>query len=64
MQKFKVNYKKLFHFFLTVLFCCSVGENGVNISAVNGPLHKLYKNSAFTSVREVLYQKDTKFPFP
>ena len=52
-----MNYKKSFFFFLTLLFCCNVGENGVNISMGNGPLHNLHKNSAFTSASKVLYQK-------
>ena len=57
-QKFKVNYKKIFIFFLTVLFCCDVGESGVDIGAANGPLHKKYKKCAFTSVITTL-QEDT-----
>ena len=43
MQIFKVNYRNLILFFLTVLFCCNVGENGENIWVGNGPFHKLYK---------------------
>ena len=47
---FKANYKILFLFFLTVLFCCSVGENGGNIRVGDDPFHKLYKKCAFLSV--------------
>ena len=43
-QKFKVNYKNRFLFFLTVLFFCDVDENGVDITVSNGPLHKFHKN--------------------
>ena len=56
-QNFTLNFKKLFLFFLTVLFCCSVGENGRTIKGGNGPSHKFHKNSAPLSVSEVLYQK-------
>ena len=52
-----MNYKKYFFFFLTLLFCCNVGEHGVNISVGNGPFHKFHKNKAFMSASEVLYQK-------
>ena len=48
---YKVNYINLFLFFLTVLFCCNVGVNSVNISVGNCPLHKLY--SRFSRSRQL-----------
>ena len=56
-QKFKVNHKNLFFFYLMVLFCYAVGESGVVRWASNGSLRESHNISAFISGSEVFYQK-------
>ena len=54
LAKIKSEFKKIFHFILSVLFCCEVGENGVE-NVVKSPC--LLKNINHHGVIEVLGHK-------
>ena len=56
-QNFKVEFKNIFLFYLTVLFCCDVGVSDRVLKSVGSPQWGLSKKCNVISENEVLYQK-------
>ena len=47
---FKVEFKKLFIFYLMVLFCCDVGESDLILKPRYGSFNVIYRKSQFNSI--------------
>ena len=55
-QTFKVHFKNLFLFFLTVLFCCDGGGSGLKFKAGSWATSGLYNKLCFRSENVIIYQ--------
>ena len=62
-QIFKVEFKKIFFFFLTVLFCCNFGENGLNLMAGYKPIKVSHQKYQSFSENEVIVLTRVKDPY-
>ena len=56
-QNFKVEFQKIFLFFLTVFFCCDVGESDLVLKPRYGSFNVIYRKCHFLSVNELIVQK-------
>ena len=55
-QIFKVEFKNIFLFYLTVLFCCDVGVSDLVLKPICPSTWGLYKKCNFISENEAFYQ--------
>ena len=56
-QNFKVEFKNIFLFFLTVLFCCDVGVSGLELKVTRWGSYKSSNFKGLKSENEVFYGK-------
>ena len=56
-QNIKVKFQKILKFFLTVFFCCDVGESDIILKPRYGSFNVIYRKSQFYSINERIAQK-------